>query len=59
MYESVMFKCKVDMGFGHLEPQRVLSPVWTNGNNAEKVMRKLGFSKKLQMGVNVSRKFVE
>jgi hypothetical protein len=58
MYESVMFKCEVDMDFGHLEPQGVLSPVWTNRNNAQKVMRKQAFSKKLQTSANVSRMFV-
>jgi len=53
-----MFKCEVDMDFGHLEPQGVLSPVWTNRNNAQKVMRKQAFSKKLQTSANVSRMFV-
>jgi len=53
-----MFKCKVDVDFGHLEPQGVLSPVWTNRNNAQKVMRKQAFSKKLQMSVIVNRMFV-
>jgi hypothetical protein len=46
------------MDFGHLEPRGVLSTVWTNRNNAQKVMRKQAFSKKLQMNVDVRRKFV-
>ena len=58
MYESFLFKYKVDMDFGHLEPRGVLSTVWTNRNNAQKVMRKQAFSKKLQMNVDVRRKFV-
>jgi len=58
MHMNVMFKYKVDMVFGHLEAEGVLSPVWTNRSNAQKVLRKQAFSKKLQMSVDISKKFV-
>lgn len=55
---NVLSKYKADMDVGHLEPRGVLSTVWTNRNNAQKVTRKQAFSEKLQMSVDVRRKFV-
>jgi len=58
IHMNVMFKYKVDTVFGNLEPQGVLSPVWTTRNNAQRVMRKKAFLKKLQLSVDISRKFM-